>query len=653
VGAICGIYYGGGRSVPPETGTALLRGFGMYQADAVQAWEKKQVFLGCLTQYITPESAYETLPWYDEGSGLAITADAIIDNRGELFDRLGIDLSNRDAWPDSRLILQAYRKWGVQCPAYLVGDFAFAIWNEKRRELFCAVDHTGTRSFYYYRSAEVFAFSTLIRPLFVVPGITRKYNEVWIADFLAIPTVMHQLDPELTIYEDIYLLPAGHALTVRPDEAVKRVYWSASTEPAIRLRSDCEYEEAFRDVLGTAVRCRLRSIHQVGVKMSGGLDSTSVACLAAPQLGEGGRRLTAFTAVPMTGFRNWLGRGVLANESAYVEAVREHIGNIDVVYCRSEGKHPLSDNRRLLAVLEQPYKVLENLFWLEGILSAARERDIGVLLDGSAGNRTISFGGVQPYLLYLLRRGHFRRLLSENRSSCIKAGHTQWQSLRHLMVSTLPYGLKEAIYRRTDPGRFEEVQDMVPINPDFARRMGVEERFRRYRFDFLFIEDGDSRSMRRQGLQPDFFSHIGQITTKQNLAYRLVQRDPTMDKRVIEFCLRVPEDQYVRDGSGRLLVRRAMVGLLPDKVRLNTTERGYQSADWAQRLQPLWPELKGEIGEIGGLAAEREYLDVARIRTLLAKNEAIEDHGPINSGLRMLIRSLIFSRFLRQEGMAQ
>lgn len=93
-----------------------------------------------------------------------------------------------------------------------------------------------------------------MRPLFSLPEIEKRYNETWIADFLAIPTVMHQLDPEITLYEGIYLLPAGHTLTVRTDGLRKQQYWRVERQPELKFSSDAEYEEAFREVLGEAVR---------------------------------------------------------------------------------------------------------------------------------------------------------------------------------------------------------------------------------------------------------------------------------------------------------------------------------------------------------------------------------------------------------------
>ncbi|WP_165792091.1 asparagine synthase-related protein [Desulfocucumis palustris] len=646
--AICGIYHYEGKPVTPEIGRAMMREMDIYHADAAGIWQEGHVFLGCHAQHITPESVREILPYHDGLSGLSITADAIIDNRAELCDKLGISNSNRNIMTDSHLILQAYGKWGQDCPKYLVGDFAFVIWDCKRQQMFCVVDPTGARAFYYYLSARHFAFSTLLRPLFVLPEIAREHNETWIADFLAIPSVKHQLDPELTLYKNIYLLPAGYTLTVWPDGVKKQVYWQVERQPELKLKSDGEYEEALREILAEAVRCRLRSIRPVGVMMSGGLDSTSVACLAARELARGGRRLLAFSAVPLSGYRDWLPTDKLADETPYIEAVSEHAGNIDVAYCRFEGKHSLSDTDRLFAILEQPYKILENLFWVDGIMAAAQEQNVGVILNGAAGNATISWGDFSPYLLSLLRAGQWHRLFHES-WTIARRYRRPIRAMLKLFWTLLPYNMQKSLYWLENRHWSKNTQDLSPINPDFARRSAVPERFLRFGHDLLYINRLDSFETRQKLLSPAGFSHRGVITTKHALAYRMASRDPTMDKRVIEFCLSLPEDQYVRNGRDRFILRRTMAGILPDKVRLNDTVRGKQSADLAQRLQPFWHELTDEIRNIGRRDAEREYLDVAKVQSELIKFNMLNDDAADDSNLRMLLRSLIFSRFLKYE----
>ena len=192
--AITGIIHFNDEPVSIEHGTRLMSDLKKYPADDIQIWHKENVFLGCHAQWITPESIGEQLPFYDYEKQLAITADAIIDNRNELFDKLQVDYADRKNMTDSELILLSYQKWGEEAPKYLVGDFAFMIWDEKKQILFGARDFSGSRTLYFYRNENKFAFCTIIKPLFSLPYVEKKLNEQWIAEFLAIPSNFDSID---------------------------------------------------------------------------------------------------------------------------------------------------------------------------------------------------------------------------------------------------------------------------------------------------------------------------------------------------------------------------------------------------------------------------------------------------------------------------
>jgi len=646
--AICGIFNLAGNTINPKFSLSLMEELGRYEADLSGTWTEGPVFMGCYTQFITPESINEKLPYHDLSSNITITADAIIDNRAELFAKLALKENNCAGIPDSLLILKAYQKWGKECPSQLIGDFAFAIWDGNAGELFCSVNHTGNRTFYYYLSPKMFAFSTLAKPLLAAGEIEKKYCDEWICDFLSIPSVIHQLDSELTIYKDILLLPAAHTLTVSQKGTVKKAYWEVEKQPELKLKSDEEYEEAFRYVLGQAVSCRLRSIKPVGVMLSGGLDSTSVACIAANELRKSGRFLQGFSSIPMEGYLNKLPSRRIADETPFIEAVREHSGNIDVTYCRFSDKHPLSDIERFISVFEQPYKIVENLFWIDGILAQAKDRGIGIMLTGGMGNTTISYGLFRQCIISLMRCGKWQTMISEINAYARLKKIPHRKIMVDLIKYFLPYDLAQAWYRMRTP-HWDAPFQLSPINPQFADQMAGRERFKRYKYDPFYIKKMDSFEYRKMMLSPSHLSHLAGIYTKIALSHNLVLRDPTMDIRVIEFCFSVPEEQYIRNGKERYLLRRAMEGILPDKVRLNDRVRGQQSADLVQRLQPLEQEIKEEVRNIGWSDQEKKYLDIERIRRKMNQVNLTKDPAFHDYDLRMLLRSIIFSRYLRQE----
>jgi asparagine synthase (glutamine-hydrolysing) len=230
-----------------------MKEFSKYRFDKSGTIHDGSIFLGCHQNQITLESLNEALPYESEDGSLVITADAIIDNREELLGLLSVTEQNRDL-TDSLLILRAYQKWGIDCPGRLVGDFAFASWDKQKNELFCARDHVGQRSLYYYHDQAVFAFATIINPLFKITGIKKRLNEIYIADFLAIPNARHEIDAGITIYEDIDQLPLAHAMVVKESGVKQWRYWEIKKTKEIKFDTDVEYEEAFRKVYTETVR---------------------------------------------------------------------------------------------------------------------------------------------------------------------------------------------------------------------------------------------------------------------------------------------------------------------------------------------------------------------------------------------------------------
>ena len=311
-----------------------------FPADDVQVWTNRHVFLGCHAQWITPESIGEKLPFYDSESEMGITADAIIDNREELFDALQIRKNHHDL-PDSQLILKAYQKWGEECVHYLIGDFAFMIWDERSRKLFGARDFSGTRTLYFHKNDRSFSFSTTIQPLLSLPYTSTDFNENWIAEYLAIPGMHDSTDNYSTVYEDIHQIPPSHTIRVKEGKVSFQQYCDITKTEKLKLSSDEEYVEAFQEVYQKAVDARVRTYKKVGAQLSGGLDSGSVCSFAARTLRENGKTLSTFSYVPLQGFDDWTPKSRRADERPWIKSTVDYVGNIKDHYDDFSGRSPL------------------------------------------------------------------------------------------------------------------------------------------------------------------------------------------------------------------------------------------------------------------------------------------------------------------------
>jgi asparagine synthase (glutamine-hydrolysing) len=228
---ICGLFRRTGEPVTSEPIEKMLGKLRHRGIDGQATWQSGNVGLGHCMLHVTLESLLERLPKYDGKSGYAITADARIDNRKELIATLAPDLEE-DEPSDSELILSAYRKWGVECPTHLLGDFAFAIVDQARQTVFCASDPVGVKSLYYYLSDREFVFASEIKALLALPEVPCRLNELRIAEYLV--TLFEDLTG--TFYEGILRLPGACTLTVTRQSARIGQYWSLDPKRELRLK---------------------------------------------------------------------------------------------------------------------------------------------------------------------------------------------------------------------------------------------------------------------------------------------------------------------------------------------------------------------------------------------------------------------------------
>ncbi|MCU5462396.1 lasso peptide isopeptide bond-forming cyclase [Bacillus cereus] len=641
--AITGIIHFNNEPVSIEQGTRLMSDLQKYPADDIQIWYKENVFLGCHAQWITPESVGEQLPFYNYEKQLVITADAIIDNRYELFEKLQVDYADRKNMTDSELILLSYQKWGEAAPKYLVGDFSFMIWDEKKQILFGARDFSGSRTLYFYRSENKFSFCTSIKPLFTLPYVEKKLNEQWLAEFLTIPVNFESVDPSSTVYKTVEQIPPSHSVTVKNGKVKLSRYNTLIAGERLQLKSNEEYEEAFLEVYQNAIRSRLRTHHQVGAHLSGGLDSGSVASFAARDLSAANKRLHTYSYVPVKGFVDWTHRSRIADERPFIQSTVQHVGNIKEHYLDFEGRSPLSEIDDWLEILEMPYKFFENTFWLRGIYEEARLQGIGVLLNGQRGNWTVSWGPAVDYQAMLLKKMNVRRFLQELYSYSRNIG------VKKSRVFSVVRKKAFSFLNRISSSKNQIVFPRF-INPEFANRMNVFDKLLEHNVDITGTSITDAYEVKKRQFEQLFYWNItGTYGSKLSLRYSLWDRDPTNDLRVVQFCLAVPEEQYVQNGLDRALIRRATKNFLPDKVRLNQRTRGVQGSDGVYRMAHQWSEFIEELEQLSKDSVISEFLDIEVIRTAISKiKEEPHPEYAFDLDFRILMRSLIVYRFMKK-----
>lgn len=633
--AICGLI-DLSAMITQEAKERLKSGLDPYHFDKRGSIEDKHFFFECGLQWVTEEAKGEILPYEDEK--FCMTVDAIIDNRAELMETFGIEDSRAT---DSFLILESYKKWGVECVNHLLGDYAFAIWDKEAQQLVCVRDHVGKRTLYYEYHKGKICFSTILKPILTLQTERKCLNEKWLADFLAMDNAVQEIEIDQTLYEGIRQIPPGHYLVFQENQIQVKQYWYPQQVKELRLESDEAYEKAFREVFDEAVRCRLRSFGKVGIMLSSGLDSTAVGAVAAKLMAKENKMLEAFTEIPVSSYKSDMDSSVIVDESSYVEEMAKKYPNIHNHFNSFEEHNSYKDIDDTIKELERPYKVIENIYWLRSLTKEAAAEGCKILLDGQFGNYTISQGYTWTYWNTLFKRFRWIKLIRE-----IKI----YGKCKHLGRKFL-YKKVLIRYWENVKGKFLVHKELATsiINKNLESKWHCFKRIKQKGYARAESSLYDYKKQKEAITNFILLSHLGCMETNTSLVDGLLRRDPTRDKRVIEFCLSIPTTQYIYHGEPRALIRRVMKDEVPECIRLNYTSRGRQAADWIYRIQSYEQEIYEEIQSILKDEKIGQYIDVKVVSRYLEQLKNGINQGISEKELQGLFYVIIFYRFMKQQ----
>jgi asparagine synthase (glutamine-hydrolysing) len=545
--------------------------------DGAGVWCEGEIALGHRMFWTTPESLLERLPLAK--GNLAITADARIDNREVLITALELEQCSPEQTTDSDIILAAYQKWGEQCPEKLLGDFAFAIWDARTQSIFCARDYFGVKPFYYYhRPGNVFVFASEIKALLCLPEVPRELDELRIAEYLS----ERFENTTGTFYRDLYRLPPAHHLTISNCQVSLKSYWSLNPNEELRLNSDADYAEQYRETFTKAVKCRLRSAFPVGSMLSGGLDSSSIVCTARTLLEK-----------PLKSFSVIFNEVPECDERPFIDAVLAG-GGVEPHFIYGDRVSLLANLDQVLKFQDEPFDA-PNAFLNRSVWQVAQQQGVRVLLDGLMGDNVVSPGF--GYLSELAYGGRWITLFQEIQITAQRYHLSLWPALGFYLWND---GLKA---RTPQPllqkwRRWRRKTEQSPrldplINREFAQRIGLEAYIRACeatRSD----KWQTARQRHYQELSSPFVQSALEFMSKASAEFAIEVRLPFTDRRLVELSLAMPMKQKFQAGWSRMIVRRAMAGILPEKIQ--------------------WRDDKGNLGANfkRTLSAEQVYLDRAR-----------------------------------------
>ncbi len=600
---IAGVFLKDGAAVAQAELASMADSLKHRGPDGTLIWRQGSIGMLHCALHTTPESLLERMPCSNPSRTAVITADARIDNRAELLEALGLP-EPHSSIADSDLIRAAYEAWGGNCVSRLVGDFVFAIWDATRRLVFCARDPMGVKALYYFDSPRMFAFASEIKSLLCLKEVPRELNEVRVADYL----VNLFDDREITFYKGIKRIPSASTLWVSSGGTKVERYWSLDPKREIRLRSDGEYAEAFRDVLTLAVRSRVRSAFPVASTLSGGMDSSSVACLAQRLLSAKGQPLHTLSAIfpgaPETELE-------AIDERRYIQAVLSS-GNFIPHYIHADRMSPMRQNERMHFHLDEA-NFAPNLYLHWGMFEEASKHGVRVLLDGFDGDSAVSHGFARLHeLLFSLRWRTLAGELRMLRDNLLPGSPVRRVFMNLCVKPVAPIWAFRLM--RLLRGRFSEVSSNSSlIEPGFARAVGIRNRVRKLAGP-THMRPKTSRASHLEGISDGTYASVLETADKCTAAFGLEARYPFFDQRVIEFCLALPADQKYAQGWNRVVFRRSMEGILPPEIQWRRN-KGNLSSNFYRKLWELEKGTMEEIVNSGDPALFSHFVDKAAMRS--------------------------------------
>lgn len=459
---------------------------------------------------------------------------------------------------DTEVILHAYEQWGRDCLSRFNGMWAFALWDEKKQELFCARDRFGIKPFYYTTAAGSFLFASEIKALLAHPAVGKHPDREILGIYLAWGVQDHC---GRTMFGGISQIEPGHAMVVgRDGKAEPFRYWDVTINPALSdARTDAEVAARLRGLLHDATRIHLRSDVAVGTCLSGGIDSSALTAIISGIIKEdapesvGARQKTFSVVFPKTQY----------DESRYIDEVVAAAG-VDAAVTEPDPADLETEVKRLVYMQDEPFGSL-SIYAQYCVMRLAKTR-VKVVLDGQGADELLAgyLGYQASYIRGLAKRFRFSAAFSEALGS-IKEHRGFFATARaQLRARRGRRGLLPGSVQPVDryAGTLDEVLHRELVSTNLPALLHYEDR--------------------------------------NAMAFSIESRVPYLDVRLVEYIAGLPLDQKIRKGVTKWSLRAAIEGLVPDSIRCRSDKMGFVTPE------ECW--MKNELREfIQGLFSSESF----------------------------------------------
>ena len=489
---------------------------------------------------------------------------------------------------DAETLVHSYEEWGTECLNRLNGMFAFALWDDEKQLLWIARDHFGIKPLYYFCNDSFFAFASEIKPLLARSDVKPIPNQQIIRDYIERSRVDHTED---TFFEGIKQLRPAHQLMITPNGVMRKErYWAVKISREVNGGSSEEEVENTRRLFLDAIQQQLVSDVPVGTCLSGGIDSSSVVCAISHVRPEGGASTGEWVKTFSAVFP-----GYPIDESKYAKEVCE-TARAEYNPVQPTADELWNDLRNLIRCQEEPF-ASTSIYAQYRVMKRAKERGITVMLDGQ-GSDELLCGYVPLYLHYLTtlqRRGEYRRLLSEGLRSLDMTSPLIKVNLRSYLIRFLLAAIR-AVRKRS------KVQTNV-----LQRAVNLE---------------GDLIDVLETLTSVHGLPALLRYEDRNSMWHSIEARVPFLHKSFFEYVAALPMDRKIRDGWTKYIFRRAMTGILPERIRLRRSKIGFETPEkrWIERdlrgrLQSLFSDPDLLASKFYNLSALRKILEKPELTT--------------------------------------
>jgi asparagine synthase (glutamine-hydrolysing) len=545
-----------------------------------------------------------------------------LDNREELLACLRDEIPGVQT--DVAIVMAAYNTWGLDSLPKLIGDFALSLYDSRKRTLVLARDAIGSRTLFYHISKHKVTWSSELKAILLFSGGPPDIDDEYVAQFL-----VRSPAPDRSPYRTIKPVPPGHAVVIREAKVHVKRFWSLDPKHEIRYRTDAEYEEHYRCLFRDAVERRLRVDGPVWAELSGGLDSSSIVCMANQILRDGQVQATSLETVSCVS-----DECRSADERVFIREVEERI--------RKVSRYMREENYRLFARFDGDGDiVMPNLLHCFAdryrALQEAIENSGGrVLLTGLGGDEVnCSQEAVSPALADLLVQ---RKLIDLHNEIQIWSQIYKTPYIKLLLNDAVRPLLPRKIQARLTLRPHHTVPSW--FDQKFVARLNLRERMLGTTDIFGFCLPSS------QDQSAGFLSAVSSISSGYfQERYQIEVSHPYLHRPLVEFLQAIPYEQRVRPGEARSVMRRALRDLLPEKIAKRRSKGGIDEVLY-RTLSRDWPRLRSMFEN--ARVSSHGYVDPRSL--MVALNRARHGCEPYTAALFRTIALEFWLRALEVQG---